>query len=111
MFVNLALSVEGTEPNQNPPQEIVEALSRISIYQMQEKANSDVKNGNFNQAVARLGSISTQLFKLGNADMALKAMQEADLLKTSGKYSKDGDKQLKYGTRALLSPEVEKRES
>jgi Ca-activated chloride channel family protein len=111
LFVNLALTVEGTEPNLNPPQEIVEALSRVSIYQMQEKANADVKNGNFNQAVARLGSISTQLFKLGNTDMALKAMQEADLLKTSGSYSKDGDKQLKYGTRALLSPEVEKRES
>lgn len=111
LFVNLALPVEGIEPKLNPPQEIVEALSRISIYQMQEKANSDVKNGNFEQAVARLGSISTQLFKLGNPDMALKAMQEADLIKTSGSYSKEGDKQLKYGTRALLSPEVEKRES
>ena len=66
---------------QIPPKEIVEALSRISIYQMQEKANSDVKNGNFDQAVTRLGSISTQLFKLGNPGMALKAMQEADLLK------------------------------
>lgn len=111
LFVNLALGIEGTEPSHTPPQEIVEALSRISIYQMQEKANSDVKDGNFNKAVARLGSISTQLFKLGNADMALKAIEEADLIKTSGKYSKDGDKQLKYGTRALLSPEVEKSES
>lgn len=110
LIINLVLPIGGAKPNLNPPKEIVEALSRISIYQMQEKANSDVKNGYFNQAVARLGSISTQLFKSGNADMALKAMQEADLLKTSGKYSKDGDKQLKYGTRALLSPEVEKRE-
>ncbi|MDP3449591.1 MAG: hypothetical protein Q8R87_03340, partial [Anaerolineaceae bacterium] len=81
------------------------------IYQMQEKANLDVINGHFNHAVARLGSISTQLFKLGNPEMAFKAIQEAELIKTSGKYSKDGDKQLKYGTRALLSPEVEKRES
>ncbi|MBA4384064.1 MAG: hypothetical protein C0410_04955 [Anaerolinea sp.] len=111
LFINLTLPVSGSEPNINPPKEIVEALSRISVYQMQEKANSDVKNGYFNQAVARLGSISTQLFKLGNSDMALKAMQEAELIKTSGKYSKDGDKQLKYGTRALLSPEGEKRES
>jgi len=111
LFVNLALGVEGTEPNLNPPQEIVEALARISVYQMQEKANSDVKNGDFNKAVARLGSISTQLFKLGNPDMAQKVMQEADLIKTSGKYSKDGDKQLKYGTRALLSPEIEERVS
>jgi Ca-activated chloride channel homolog len=111
LFLNLSLPVEGVAPNMNPPREIVEALSRISIYQLQEKANSDVKNGNFNQAVSRLGAISTQLFRLGNSEMAQKAMQEADSLKTSGKYSKDGDKQLKYGTRALLSPEVEKRES
>jgi Ca-activated chloride channel family protein len=111
LFVNMTLAVKGTQQILNPPQDIIEALSRISIYQMQEKANLDVINGHLNHAVARLGSISTQLFKLGNPEMAFKAIQEAELIKTSGKYSKDGDKQLKYGTRALLSPEVEKRES
>jgi Ca-activated chloride channel family protein len=91
-----------------PPKEMVEALSRISIYQMQEKANAEVRAGQIDQAVKRLGSISTQLFKLGIGDVAQKAIEEAQSLKNNKKYSLEGDKQLKYGTRALIAPNFEK---
>lgn len=111
LVINLSLPVSDSNSVINPPKEIIEALSRISIYQMQEKANYEVRSGNFDQAVARLGSISTQLFRLGNSEMALKTLNEAEMLKNSRKYSKDGDKQLKYGTRALLLPQIEKSES
>ena len=111
VFFDISLPVEGTKVNENPPREILEALSKISIYQMQEKANAEVRTGNLDQAIERLGSISTQLFKLGNIEMAQKVIQEAESLKKDKKYSMDGDKQLKYGTRALISPETEKRES
>jgi Ca-activated chloride channel homolog len=111
VFVNLRLPVNGAEIKSTPPPEILEALSKISVYQMQEKATIDVKNGNLSQAIGRLGSISTQLFKQGNQEMALKVLKEAEMLKTERKYSTDGEKQLKYGTRALLTPESEKRAS
>jgi len=111
LFFDITLPIRGITVNDQPPKEILEALSKISIYQMQEKANTEVRTGNIDKAVERLGAISTQLFKIGNTDMAQRVIQEADLLKKEKRYSMDGDKQLKYGTRALLSPEIEKRES
>ena len=111
VFFDISLPVEGAKVNDNPPRELLEALSKISIYKMQERANAEVRTGNVNQAIKRLGSISTQLFKLGNVEMAQKVIQEAESLKKNKKYSMDGDKQLKYGTRALISPETEKSES
>lgn len=110
IFVNLSLPVKGRTINDNPPKEILEALSKITIYQMQQKANEDVKDGNIDAAIDRLGRISTQLFKHGHPEMAQKTLREAESLKRNQKYSTDGEKQLKYGTRALLAPEVEKRE-
>lgn len=107
--VIISLPVTEQMENENPPQEIIEALSGINIYQMQEKTNMDVNNGNIEQAVDRLGHMSTQLLKMGKLGLAKRAQKEAELLKTSRKYSLDGDKQLKYGTRALLSPELKKR--
>ena len=111
LFFDITLPIRGNKVNDQPPKEILEALSKISIYQMQEKANTEVRTGNIDQAVERLGAISTQLFKIGNTEMAQRVIQEADLLKKEKRYSMDGDKQLKYGTRALLAPEIEKRES
>jgi Ca-activated chloride channel family protein len=109
LFVNLVLPINDEGINENPPKEILDALTGITVYQMQQKANSDVKNGNYEQAIDRLGYISTQLLRLGKPSLAKKALKEAEILKKTKKYSMDCDKQLKYGTRALLAPEVEKR--
>jgi len=103
----LIKTVNRTE-QENPTREMVEALSRISIYQLQEKANADVRAGQIDQAVKRLGSVSIQLFKLGISDVAQKVINEAQSLKTSQRYSLEGDKQLKYGTRALIAQNFEK---
>jgi Ca-activated chloride channel homolog len=111
LYLNLVLPVFDENVEDNPPKEIFDALSGITVYKLQEKANMDVKSGNLDQAIDRLGHISTQLLKLGKPNLARKALKEAELLKTNKKYSVDGDKQLKYGTRALLAPEIEKRES
>jgi Ca-activated chloride channel family protein len=110
LFINLVLPVKGEKTNEKPPKVILEALSGITVYKMQEKANFDVKSGNLEQAIDRLGHISTQLLKLGKHNLAKKALKEAEMLKKNKKYSVDGDKQLKYGTRALLAPVIKKRE-
>jgi len=80
LFFDITLPIRGITVNDQPPKEILEALSKISIYQMQEKANTEVRTGNIDKAVERLGAISTQLFKIGNTDMAQRVIQEADLL-------------------------------
>lgn len=104
---SIVIKTENRPEQENSSRAMVEALSRISIYQMQEKANAEVRAGQIDQAVNRLGSVSTQLFKLGISDVAQKVINEAQLLKNSQKYSLEGDKQLKYGTRALIAQNLE----
>ncbi len=101
------LSVGGNGAENNPSKEIVESLSRISLYQLQEKANQEVSAGRIDQAVSRLRYLSTQLLKQGEPQLAALAASEAESLKTKRKYSDVGDKQLKYGTKALITPSNE----
>lgn len=92
------------------PLEIIQALSRINLIQMQEKSTEDVENGNINGAVRRLTYLATHLIGQGNVPFAKEVLNEADNIKKVQSYSEDGIKRLKYGTRALLQlPEPEKR--
>ena len=109
IFINLVLPVEDSQREEQPPIDILDALNGITIYQIQQKANDDVKNGNIDQAISRLNSVSTQLIRLGKPDLAKRANREAELLRKTKKYSMDGDKQLKYGTRALISSSIERK--
>ena len=111
LFINLVLPIENVVSEYEPPMDIVEALNGLTIYQIQQKANEDVKNGDIDQAISRLNNVSTQLIRLGKPDLAKRANREVELLKKTKKYSIDGDKQLKYGTRALISSSIERRAS
>lgn len=92
------------------PLEIVQALSKITLYQMQEKSHEDVEHGKVNDAVRRLTYVATHLIGQGNVPFAKEVLTEAENIKKEQSYSEDGIKRLKYGTRALLQlPEPEKR--
>lgn len=92
------------------PVEIVQSLSRITLYQMQEKSHTDVQKGNVVDAVRRLTYMATHLIGQGNIPFAKEVLNEAENIKKEQSYSEDGIKRLKYGTRALLQlPEHEKR--
>ncbi len=101
--------------NDNPekadiPLEIVQSLSRITLYQMQEKSHTDVQSGKVVDAVRRLTFMATQLIGQGNVSFAKEVLNEAENIKNKQTYSEDGNKRLKYGTRALLQlPAPEKR--
>lgn len=102
-----SLPVGENDAENNPSREIIEALSKISLYQLQEKASQDFSAGRIDQAVKRLGNLSTQLLKHGKPQLAALAASEAESLKTRQTYSDVGDKQLKYGTKALILPNNE----
>jgi len=94
-----------------PPLDILNAISRITMYQMQEKARKDVHEGDINQAVKRLENMATHLLVQGNPQMANVLMREASFINKERAYSSDGEKRIKYGTRALLQlPPPMKRE-
>jgi Ca-activated chloride channel family protein len=90
-----------TEP---PPVEIVEALSRLKLYRLQEQARLEVTAGNYEQAAEHLSRLATHLLAQGERGLAKTALMEAENIHRKKSFSQQGGKEIKYGTRALLSP-------
>ncbi len=88
-----------------PPQKIVKALSRLTLYRMQEQARQDVENGDIEQATRRLQNLATHLLSQGERDLARTVLAEADRIQQGQALSEQGEKRIKYGTRALLLPQ------
>ena len=85
-----------------PPQILVRAMSRLSLYRLQEMARNDLKAGNLNQATRRLKNLATQLLHSGENQLAQTVMLELDHIKENHDMREDFQKQIKYGTRALV---------
>lgn len=98
--------------NEAPPPTIIQAMSRLTLYRMQERARNDVDDGRIREATRRLQNIATHLLAQGNRELARTIMAEANYLQQHQTFSEDGEKNLKYGTRSLLLPtEVEDKPS
>jgi Ca-activated chloride channel family protein len=87
-----------------PPHSIVEAMSKLTLYRMQENVREDIALGDFDDAAQGLQNIATHLLTQGQMDLAKTTILEARNVRNKEKLSQEGEKQLKYGTRALLLP-------
>jgi Ca-activated chloride channel family protein len=85
-----------------PPRAIVEAMSKLTLYRMQEEVRENVAGGEFDAAAQSLQNIATHLLSRGETELAKTAMLEVHNIKNQQIISQDGEKQIKYGTRALL---------
>jgi Ca-activated chloride channel family protein len=91
----------GMEP---PPKEIVEALSHLTLYRLQERARLEVTAGEYDNAASHLQRLATHLSAQGEKQLAQTALLEADNIMKHQAFSMEGGKRIKYGTRALLLP-------
>lgn len=91
-----------SSPPEPPPLEIIQALSRLTLYRLQEQARLEVAAGAFDQATQHLQKLATHLLQQGNRELARTVLLEAETLKENRSYSDDGEKRIKYGTRSLL---------
>ena len=89
----------GEEP---PPTSILRALSRLTLYRLQERAREDADAGRFDMATQHLKNLASHLLSQGEADLAKTALLEAEHLERVQAFSQEGSKEIKYGTRALL---------
>lgn len=108
-FLNFELLVNAQPVKETVPQAVMEAMAKISLYRLQEKAKEEVNAGNIENATRHLKFLATRLMSQGDQKLAGQAMSEAEHLQKFGHYSQDGDKIIKYGTRSLLmlpSPEL-----
>jgi Ca-activated chloride channel family protein len=85
-----------------PPTRILKALSRLTLYRMQERAQSAANDGQFDVAARHLQNLATHLLSQGETSVAKTALLEAQNLENMRTWSESGSKDIKYKTRALL---------
>jgi Ca-activated chloride channel family protein len=85
-----------------PPTAILQALSRLTLYRMQEKARKDLREGDFDKATSGMKNLAAHLLSQGFGDLAKTVLLEADNIQRTHHLSQNGEKEIKYATRALL---------
>lgn len=102
--VNIRLPIKDGLEQDTPPSTILQAMSKLSLYRLQERARAEVEKGNTIAATRHLQYLATNLLSQGQRELAQTVLAEAQTVGLSRKFSKEGDKQIKYGTRALMLP-------
>jgi Ca-activated chloride channel family protein len=103
VLLDLTVPVAMNAPAAAPPPALLEALSKLSQYQMQERAWQQASSGDVDGAVDRLKALGTRLLASGQPDLARLALTEATRIERTRVWSEESKKQLKYGTRSLIS--------
>jgi Ca-activated chloride channel homolog len=102
--INVSLAIQDTPTLEPPPASIIQAISKLTLYRIQEKARAEVFAGDYDKASDHLQKLATHLLAQGEHDLAHTIMLEAEHIEKEKSFSESGDKQIKYGTRALLLP-------
>jgi Ca-activated chloride channel homolog len=89
---------------ESPPPVIVEALAKLTLYRLQEKIRLEVSEGQIDKATRHLHYLATHLLSQGDRELAHTVLIEAEHIQQSRRFSGEGEKRIKYGTRALLLP-------
>lgn len=88
-------------PEESVSPMLVNVLSRLSIFRMQEQVWKALETGQMEEARRRLETIATRLLDMGEAELAHVALLEAGRVAQGGKMSSKGQKIIRYGTRGL----------
>jgi Ca-activated chloride channel family protein len=108
--LNLRREVHSDPSAELPPTRILTALSRLTLYRMQERARDAADAGQFDAAARHLQNLATHLLSKGEHALAKTALFEADNLEKMHAWSASGNKDVKYSTRALLLGGVKEKE-
>ena len=100
--LNLKREVHSNPSPEPPPTRILSALSRLTLYRIQERARAAADAGQFDQAARHLQNLATHLLSKGEHSLAKTALFEAENLEKMHAWSASGNKDIKYHTRALL---------
>jgi Ca-activated chloride channel family protein len=102
--INVSIPIKDQPTPEPPPMAIVQAISKLTLYRIQEKARTEVAAGDYDKASAHLQRLATHLLAQGERSLAHTIMLEVDHVEREKTFSESGEKQIKYGTRALLLP-------
>jgi Ca-activated chloride channel family protein len=102
--IKLSRSVSTAPLIQPPPTRLLQAMSRLKLYRMQERAHQKLAEGQQDSATRHLQHLATHLFAQGKQELARTVLNEIDHIQRDQNISEEGKKIIKYGTRALLLP-------
>lgn len=102
--IQLARKVSEETELEPPPTRLLRAMSQLTLYRMQERANQYLAEGQLDDASRHLHNLATHLFSQGQHELARTTLKEAENVDQHLGLSDVGKKQIKYGTRALLLP-------
>lgn len=102
-LADLTVNVREGLIEERPPAELVEALNKVTLYNLQDHAREAMEEGNTAEATRALEFLATRLFEQGEEALATAAMVEAGRVTATQEISSAGGKHLKYGTRALVN--------
>lgn len=97
-----SLGINSDPPKEETPPAILDALGRLTLYRMQERAQDALEEGDFIEATSRLEKLATRLFQLGEPQLAEQVRTNARQVASTQTLSSEGRKTLKYHTRNLL---------
>jgi Ca-activated chloride channel family protein len=100
--LKLTRSLHQNPSAEPPPTHVLKALSRLTLYRMQERAQAAASEGRFDVAAKQLQNLATHLLSQGEHTVAKTALLEAQNLENRQSWSDSGSKDIKYKTRALL---------
>jgi Ca-activated chloride channel family protein len=98
---------EPSAQSEPPPVAIQQALSRLALYRLQERARQEVADGEIESATRHLRNLASQLASQGQHELAKTTLLEAENLVRIQTFSGKGGKEIKYGTRALIASPTE----
>jgi Ca-activated chloride channel family protein len=105
---DMSIEITDQRVDDQPPTAILEALGKLTLYRLQERAQDALARGDVQEATRRLENLATRLFELGENELAQQAQAEAQQVAYTSSLSDKGRKTLKYTTRLLLlSPNSE----
>ncbi len=96
--------------NETPSAVILNALSRLTLYRLQDRARVEAESQQFDMATRHLKNLASLLLTQGEDGLAKTALLEAENMERQQVISADGSKEIKYGTRALLMSAKERSE-
>lgn len=103
-FLDLSCPARENVEQESPPAVIVEAMSKLTLYRLQEKVRLEVSEGQVEKATKHMHYLATHLLSQGDRELAHTVLIEAEHVQQSRRFSGEGEKRIKYGTRALLLP-------
>jgi Ca-activated chloride channel family protein len=87
-----------------PPTSILNAITLLSLYHMQERAREEMMNGDLNSAARHMESLATHLLQKGERKLAQSVLDEVANIRNNQSFNEADEKRIKYGTRSLLLP-------